>query len=192
MSNRSNETLSAKLMPAMADMQVLRGLLLALAGSAILATAAKLQVPFYPVPITMTTYVVLVMGAAFGPRLAAATFLVYYFEGFVLGLPVFAGPSAGLAYLASPTIGYLLAYLPAAVAVGMLAERGFDRRPASALAMMALGAAIILIVGASWLALMIGAGKAWSFGVLPFLLGDALKTALAAATLPLAWKILGR
>ena len=192
MSNRSNETLSARLMPAMADMQVLRGLFLALAGSAILATAAKLQVPFYPVPITMTTYVVLVMGAAFGPRLAAATFLVYYFEGFVLGLPVFAGPSAGLAYLASPTIGYLLAYLPAAVAVGMLAERGFDRRPASALAMMALGAAIILIVGASWLALMIGAGKAWSFGVLPFLLGDALKTALAAATLPLAWTILGR
>ena len=192
MSNRSNETLSARLMPAMADMQVLRGLFLALAGSAILATAAKLQVPFYPVPITMTTYVVLVMGAAFGPRLAAATFLVYYFEGFVLGLPVFAGPSAGLAYLASPTIGYLLAYLPAAIAVGMLAERGFDRRPASALAMMALGAAIILIVGASWLALMIGAGKAWSFGVLPFLLGDALKTALAAATLPLAWKILGR
>ena len=192
MSNRSNETLSARLMPAMADMQVLRGLLLALAGSAILATAAKLQVPFYPVPITMTTYVVLVMGAAFGPRLAAATFLVYYFEGFVLGLPVFAGPSAGLAYLASPTIGYLLAYLPAAVAVGMLAERGFDRRPASALSMMALGAAITLIVGASWLALMIGAGKAWSFGVLPFLLGDALKTALAAATLPLAWKILGR
>ena len=192
MSNRSNETLSARLMPAMADMQVLRGLFLALAGSAILATAAKLQVPFYPVPITMTTYVVLVMGAAFGPRLAAATLLVYYFEGFVLGLPVFAGPSAGLAYLASPTIGYLLAYLPATVAVGMLAERGFDRRPASALAMMALGAAIILIVGASWLALMIGAGKAWSFGVLPFLLGDALKTALAAATLPLAWTILGR
>ena len=192
MLNRSNETLSARLMPAMADMQVLRGLLLALAGSAILATAAKLQVPFYPVPITMTTYVVLVMGAAFGPRLAAATFLVYYFEGFVLGLPVFAGPSAGLAYLASPTIGYLLAYMPAAVAVGMLAERGFDRRPASALSMMALGAAIILIVGASWLALMIGAGKAWSFGVLPFLLGDALKTALAAATLPLAWTILGR
>ena len=192
MTNRGTETLSTRLMPAMADMALLRGLMLALAGSALLAIAAKLQVPFYPVPITMTTYVVLVMGAALGPRLAAAAFLLYYFEGFVLGLPVFAGPGAGLAYLASPTIGYLLAYMPAAVIVGMLAERGFDRRPASALMMMALGATIILVLGASWLGLMIGAQKAWSFGVVPFLLGDALKLALAAATLPIAWKVLDR
>ena len=184
-------TLSARLWPAQAD-RSLRTLVLALLGSALLAISAKIQVPFYPVPITMQTYVVLVLGAAFGPRLAAATVALYLCEGLLFGLPVFAGPVAGLAYLASPTVGYLLSFLPAAIVVGLLADRGFDRRPGSALAMMALGEGIILIVGAGWLATMVGPDKAWTLGIVPFLPGYVLKLALAAATLPLAWKIVGR
>jgi len=163
-----------------------------MAGSLLLTLAAKTQVPFYPVPLTLTTLVVLLIGAAYGARLAAATVGLYLFEGLVLGLPVFAGPSAGIGYLASPTIGYLLAYLPAATLVGLLAERGYDRKLGSALVMMAAGEAVILGAGASWLAVMIGAEKAWTLGVLPFLLGDALKLALATAALPIAWSILRR
>lgn len=187
-----HQTLGTRLMPAAAGSGLLGAVCLAFAGSALLTIAAKVQVPFYPVPLTLTTFAVLVIGAAYGARLAAATVGLYLIEGLLLGLPVFAGPTAGLAYLASPTIGYLLAYLPAAVLVGALAERGFDRSIGPALLMMGLGEAVILSLGAGWLSLMIGPHKAWLVGVLPFLLGDALKLALATATLPIAWRIVDR
>ncbi len=185
-------TLSARIWPVTSNTTMLRYAFLALLGTLLLTISAKIQVPFYPVPITMQSFVVLVLGAAYGWRLGAATIALYLAEGLLLGAPVFAGPRAGLAYLASPSIGYLLAYLPAAALVGYLAERGWDRSPVRALLMMALGTAFILAMGAGWLAYVIGAEKALAVGVLPFLPGDALKLALAAATLPVAWKVLGR
>ena len=104
---------------------LLRLALLAIAGSALMAVSAKIQVPMWPVPMTMQTFAVLVIGMAYGARLAGATLLLYLAEGAV-GFPVFAS-GGGIAYMAGPTGGYLVGFLIAAVMVGWLAERGWDR-----------------------------------------------------------------
>ncbi|AZO00833.1 biotin transporter BioY [Mesorhizobium sp. M9A.F.Ca.ET.002.03.1.2] len=172
----------------------LRNGVLAIAGSLALWLSAKLQVPFYPVPMTMQTFVVLVIGTAFGWRLGAATIALYLAEG-ALGLPVFAGTpekGIGLAYMAGPTGGYLLGYLPAAALCGFLAKRGWDRRIVTMALSMLLGTVVIYAFGLSWLGAVLGWDKpilAW--GLTPFILGDLLKLALAAAVLPLAWKFAG-
>lgn len=167
-------------------------LLLAVMGSLALWLSAKIQVPFYPVPITMQTFVVLVVGMAFGWRLGTATVLLYLAEG-VLGLPVFAGTperGIGLAYMAGPTGGYLLGFVFAAAAVGWLAQRGWDRRFATTLAAMALGTAIIYVPGLIWLGMEIGWDKpVLELGLWPFLAGDAFKVALAALVLPSIWRL---
>jgi biotin transport system substrate-specific component len=190
MTHENTKNLSLALWPATQNSALLRNIVWAFIGTMLLAISAKVQVPFYPVPITMQSFVVLVLGASFGWRLGIATIALYLFEGLVLGLPVFAGETAGYAYVFKPSFGYLASYLVAAGVVGFLAERSFDRTPVKALVMMAIGAALILAIGAGWLSYMIGAEKAMKFGVMPFLLGDAVKVALAACTLPLAWKIL--
>jgi biotin transport system substrate-specific component len=172
----------------------LRNVFLAIAGSLALWLSAKLQVPFYPVPMTMQTFVVLVIGTAFGWRLGAATIALYLAEG-GLGLPVFAGTpekGIGLAYMAGPTGGYLLGYLPAAALCGFLAKRGWDRRIVTMALSMLSGTVVIYAFGLSWLGTVVGWDKpilAW--GLTPFILGDLLKLALAAVVLPLAWKFVG-
>ncbi|MXW84778.1 MAG: biotin transporter BioY [Boseongicola sp. SB0673_bin_14] len=170
----------------------LKFLLLAVMGSLALWLSAKIQVPFYPVPITMQTFVVLVVGMAFGWRLGATTVLLYLAEG-ALGLPVFAGTperGIGLAYMAGPTGGYLLGFVVAATAVGWLGQRGWDRRIATTLAAMALGTAIIYVPGLIWLGTAIGWDKpVLELGLWPFLPGDALKVALAAFVLPSIWRL---
>lgn len=173
--------------------RLMRDVALALAGSLLLTLSAKVQVPFYPVPMTMQTLVVLLIGACFGWRLGAATILTYLAEG-AAGLSVFTGTPAkgiGLAYMVGPTGGYLIGFVAAALVTGFLAERGLTRSVIGALATMLAGAATILAFGFAWLAVLIGAEKALAFGVLPFLLGDALKVALGAALLPLGWRALG-
>ena len=170
----------------------LKFLLLAVVGSLALWLSAKIQVPFYPVPITMQTFVVLVMGMAFGWRLGAATVLLYLAEGMV-GLPVFAGTperGIGLGYMVGPTGGYLLGFLLAAAAVGWLGQRGWNRRIATTLAAMVLGTIIIYVPGLTWLGVVMGWDKpVLELGLWPFLLGDALKIALAALVLPSIWRI---
>lgn len=167
-------------------------LLLAVMGSLALWLSAKIQVPFYPVPITMQTIVVLLVGMAFGWRLGTATVLLYLAEG-ALGLPVFAGTperGTGLTYMAGPTGGYLLGFVFAAAAVGWLAQRGWDRRFATTLAAMALGTAIIYGPGLIWLGMEIGWDKpVLELGLWPFLPGDALKVALAALLFPSIWRL---
>jgi len=192
MSN-AQPTLIAAAWPASAD-SVFRKVLLVLAGTALLTLSAKVQVPFYPVPMTMQTFVVLIVGMAFGWRLGAATVLLYLAEG-ALGLPVFAGTPAkgiGLAYMAGPTGGYLLGFAVAAAAVGYLGQRGWHRSLLATLAAMVIGTALIHLFGYVWLAQLIGLEKAFQFGVLPFLWGDVFKIALAAAVLPACWKFLAR
>lgn len=183
-------TLAGALWPATAGNRLLRATLLAVLGSALLAISAKVQVPFWPVPMTLQTGVVLLLGAALGWRLAAATVLLYLAEG-ALGLPVFAG-GAGPAYLAGPTAGYLAGFLVAAAAVGWLVERGWSRSLASSALAMLLGDLLIFACGLAWLSTLIGFDKAVAAGLLPFLAGEALKIALAAALLPAAWKLLSR
>jgi len=162
--------------------------LLVVAGSLLLAISAKVQVPFWPVPMTMQTFLVLMYGATMGARLAGATVLAYLVEG-AIGLPFFAG-GAGLAYLAGPTGGYLIGFLAGAVLVGWLADRGFGRTILTTLAAFLLGEAAIFVLGAGWLAHLIGPSNAVTAGVVPFLSAEALKVALACALLPAAWSTL--
>lgn len=159
-----------------------------LAGTVLLAISAKVQVPFYPVPVTMQTLVVLVLGMTLGSRLAFATLALYLAEG-MAGLPVFAGTpekGVGLAYMMGPTGGYLLGYLFAATLTGWLAERGFDRTlPRAALALL-IGNLAIYLPGLAWLGSVVGWDKpVLQYGLIPFLAGDALKLALGACLLPL-------
>ncbi|HEX2135979.1 MAG TPA: biotin transporter BioY [Microvirga sp.] len=171
----------------------LRAAVLMLVGSALLAISAKIQVPFYPVPMTMQTLVVLVIGAAYGWRLGGATLALYLAEG-ALGLPVFAGPVAGVGYMAGPTGGYLAGFLAAAVLTGVMAERGWDRSLLRVLVMMTVGHAVIFVFGVAWLAYLFqfDVARAWAAGVAPFYAATVLKTALAAALMQVAWTVAAR
>ena len=168
---------------------------LVLLGVLALAVAAKIKVPMWPVPITMGTFAVLTIGAAYGARLGLVTILVYMVVG-TMGFDVFAGSSAetfGLTYMMGGTGGYLVGYVLATGALGVLAQRGWDRSvPWMALAML-IGNVLIYVPGLLWLGQLYGWDKpilAW--GLTPFLLGDAIKLALAAAILPAAWRLVGR
>ncbi|MBC7710509.1 MAG: biotin transporter BioY [Rhizobacter sp.] len=144
--------------------------------------------------MTMQTFVVLVIGMAYGSRLGAATVALYLLQG-ALGLPVFAGTpekGVGLAYMMGPTGGYLLGFLVAAWVCGWLAERGFDRSPLKSLIAMSVGHGLIFVVGVAWLATLMGVEKAFMVGVAPFWAATLVKTLLGVATLPLAWKWLGK
>lgn len=168
---------------------------LVVAFSLLTALAAQVVVPlpWTPVPVTGQTFAVLLTGALLGPRLGALAMLAYLAEG-AAGLPFFKGGAGGAHYLfLSPTAGYLLAFPAAAFATGLLAERGWDRRFPTAAAAMWLGSLVILAAGWGWLTLFFGdAGAAFRAGVAPFLLGDLVKIALAAAALPAGWALLRR
>lgn len=160
-------------------------LLAVLAGIAILSASAHIRIPFYPVPLTMQTLVVLGIGMTYGVRLGGTTLLGYLALGF-MGVPVFAG-GAGIAYIMGPTGGYLTGFFAAAVVLGALAERGWTRNWATAAAAMLLGNVIIYLLGVGWLTYLIGFGKAVQFGLLPFLYGDVLKLVIAALGVPYLW-----
>ncbi len=189
MNDNRRPTLAATLWPQQAASRIARFAALAIGGALALAISAKAQVPFYPVPMTLQTLVVLVIGAAFGARLAAATVLLYLAEG-LAGLQVFAGLAAGPAYVMGPTGGYLVGFLFAAALVGWLAERGWDRSLGwlLALAAMTLGHVVIFAFGFGWLAALIGPEKAWLGGVVPFFAATLVKTLLAWALVAAAWR----
>lgn len=159
------------------------------AGSLLMWVAAKVQVPFYPVPMTMQTFVAVTIGMALGWRLGAATMLLYLAEG-AAGLPVFAGTperGLGLAYMMGPTGGYLIGFVVAATATGWLAERGFGRSILGTLAAFSVGLLAIYGLGLLWLGALIGWDKnVFALGAAPFMLGEVFKMALAAAVLPIA------
>ena len=163
----------------------LRGCGIVLAGSAFAALCAHVSLPlfFTPVPLSLAPFAVLVLGLVLPPRLAAATFAAYLLEG-AAGLPVFASSPAtgGLAHLFGPTGGYLLAYPLAAALISFLFRRS-RRGYFSAFASAAIGDLLILSCGALWLAAIthIAVMQATALAVLPFLAGDALKIAAAAA-----------
>lgn len=190
----TRETLATTVWPAADDDRLIarlaRGIVLAVVGSLLIWASAKIRVPFYPVPMSMQTFVILALGMAYGWRLGAATVLLYLAEG-ALGLPVFAGTpekGLGLAYMAGSTGGYLFGFVLAAAVCGWLAERGWDRGVVTTAIAMLAGNILIYIPGLLWLGVLFGWDKpilAW--GLFPFILGDMAKVALAAAALPLAW-----
>jgi biotin transport system substrate-specific component len=161
--------------------------LLVAGGTIVLAISAKTQVPFWPVPMTLQTLVVLLIGATYGARLGGITLATYLAQG-ALGLPVFA-TGAGLAYMAGPTGGYLAGFALAAVLVGWLADKGLGRTVWTTLAAMIAGLAVIYGLGLGWLAAFTGFEKAIAVGLVPFLPAEAVKLALAALLLPAAWKL---
>jgi biotin transport system substrate-specific component len=168
--------------------------LIALAASLLLWAAAKARIDIGVVPVTLQSLAVLTLGAALGPRLAAAAVLAYLAQG-ALGLPVFAGTpekGIGLAYMMGPTGGYLVGFLLAAVAIGWLAQRGADRSPVRMFLAMLASTALIYVPGVLWLAAFVGLEKAVALGVAPFLAGDVIKAALAAAAFPALWALARR
>jgi biotin transport system substrate-specific component len=189
----SRPTMIDRLWPETAS-PALRWAVLIGVGSLLMTASAKAQVPMWPVPMTMQSFVALVLGMAYGSRLAGATVAIYLFQG-AIGLPVFAGTpekGIGLAYLAGPTGGYLIGFLVSAVAVGWLAERGWDRSLTWSAAAMTIGTVLLFALGVSWLAVLIGWEKAIAAGLVPFLFGSVLKLALAATVLPACWSMLDR
>ncbi len=163
-------------------------------GIAALAIAAKIRVPMWPVPITMGTFAVLTIGAAYGPKLGLTTILGYMLIG-VLGFDVFAGSSAekfGLAYMMGGTGGYLVGYVLATIALGYFARIGWDRTALKMGAALLVGNALIYVPGLLWLN---GFAESWAqtlqWGITPFLVGDALKLVLAALLVPGIWKLIG-
>jgi biotin transport system substrate-specific component len=160
--------------------------LLVVLGVALLTLAAKVQVPFWPVPMTLQTMVVLLIGATYGARLAGITLGSYLAIGAV-GLPVFAS-GGGIAYMFGPTGGYLLGFLVAAVLLGYLADRGMGRNFLSALLLFAIGEVVIFAFGIAWLATLIGVDRAIAGGLVPFIPAEILKVALASAILFGAWR----
>lgn len=171
----------------------LRNTAIVLGASILLTLSAKLSIPFFPVPMTLQTMVVLCLGMALGPRLGAAAVLAYLAQG-AMGLPVFAGTpekGIGLAYMLQHTGGYLVGFVVAAFAVGLLAQRQWDRSMLSTIAAMLIGNAIIYAFGLLWLGTLIGWDKpVLALGMVPFLLGDLAKVLIAAALLPTLWKLL--
>jgi biotin transport system substrate-specific component len=158
-------------------------------GALLIALLSQLVIPLTPVPVTGQTLAVLLVGAALGSRRGPLSLLTYLALG-VFGMPVFAGGAAGLSRLAGPTAGYLAGFVLAAALVGWLCERGWDRRPATTFLAMVVGQFVIYVPGILWLSRFVGWPSALTVGLLPFLLGDGLKAALAALLLPLAWRVL--
>jgi biotin transport system substrate-specific component len=156
--------------------------------------AAKIKVPFYPVPATMQTLAALLIGAGLGWRLGAATVLLYLAHGF-MGAPVFTNTppaAAGPLYFMGPTAGFLLGMAASAAIAGLAVERGLARSPALLFGALLAAQAVVFLIGFLWLsqfaalasgATGLGAAKAWEFGVMPFLLGDLLKTMIATGVI---------
>ena len=170
---------------------LLRAAGLAVVGSGLLALSAKMQVPFWPVPMTMQSLVVLLIGLAYGSRLGVAPVLAYLAVGRA-GLRVFAGASAGAAYLAGPTGGYLAGFVLSAAWMGWLGERGWGRGLGRTSAAMASGHVLLFVPGVAWLAVLFGWQRAVAFGVAPFVAGTVVKTALGVALVAACWSVAGR
>ena len=178
--------------------QLVKQVALVIAGVLLLTLAAKIRVPFWPVPMTMQTFAVLTIGAAYGMRLGLVTILAYLAIG-AIGMDVFTSSSAtnnGLAYMAGPTGGYLVGFAVAAAVVGAFARAGWDRSPIKFFGALLVGNAIIYLFGMPWMAYLFLAekGTAWvmQWGMTNFLAGDLLKLLLAALLIPAAWSLVGR
>jgi biotin transport system substrate-specific component len=190
---RNHPTLVAALWPQ-TDYRLLRIATIVIVGTLLLTVSAKVQVPFWPVPMTMQTFVVLCLGAALGSRLGTLTVAAYLLEG-AIGLPVFAGTpekGIGLAYMAGPTGGYLIGFLAGALVTGWLAERGWDRSVPRLFVAMFIGHVVIFAFGVAWLSYLIGFEKAWLGGVAPFYAATLFKTALGAFLIPAVWRLQSR
>ena len=169
--------------------KLIKYVFLALVGSIILAVSSKIKIPFYPVPMTMQTLIVLTIGLAFGWKLGLATVSLYLFEG-IIGLPVFSGTpekGIGLIYFTGPTMGYLLGFL---VAVYISGKFNYDNNLLKNFFKLLLATSFIYILGMIWLGNLIGWDKPiFKLGAQPFLLAELLKILIATFALSQIRKI---
>jgi len=183
------------MMDAIFPRALARDVFLVLFSVAVTAFSAQLAFKVGPVPITGQTFAVLMAGALLGSKRGALSQLTYVAIG-AMGAPVFAGCMGGPAVLAGPTGGYLVGFIPAAFMVGLLAERGWDRRVWTTAAAMVIGSVVLYAFGLSWLSIWLSRfspeSSALAVGLYPFMAGDALKIALASLSLPAGWAILNR
>jgi biotin transport system substrate-specific component len=170
---------------------LVRDVALVIAAAALTGIAAQISIPlpFTPVPISLQTFTVLLAGAALGPIRGGLGMLLYLVAG-LAGVPWFSEQQSGFEF---PSFGYIIGFVLAAPAVGWLARRGLDRTVPGTVGIMVLGNLAIYVIGVAWLAksLELDLSTALQFGLWPFLIGDALKIALAAGLLPGAWKLAG-
>tara|TARA_Y100000748_G_scaffold135803_1_gene113989 strand:+ start:32 stop:598 length:567 start_codon:yes stop_codon:yes gene_type:complete len=160
----------------------LKNIGLILLGSLLLALSSKVQVPFWPVPMTMQTFIVFIIGMTYGWKLAFSTLLVYLLEG-ALGLPVFA-KGGGLLYLTGPTAGYLYGMTIAAGVIGLFAELGYNNSYFKSLISLSIGTFIIFLCGVGYLGSVIGYDKALAGGLYPFIPSEFFKIGLAVVLIP--------
>jgi biotin transport system substrate-specific component len=203
----NTSTLASRMWPQSTSSNLLRNIVLAVAGSLLVAAAAQITVPMWPVPMTLQTMAVLAVAAAYGARLGAATLGLYALEGAV-GLPFFAGGKSGIAdakldyFLPAGSMGYVVGFIIAAWLVGKLVESGWASTLfKSAIATLA-GAVVLYVPGLIWLAIWAAKTQgmdataamqaAINWGLTPFLLGDAVKAVVAGLTIPAVANLLGR
>lgn len=170
---------------------LVRDVVLVAATAALTGAAAQVAIPlpFTPVPISLQTFTVLLSAAALGPMRAASAMLIYLLAG-MAGVPWFSDQTSGWGF---PSFGYVIGFVVAATLVGLLARRGSDRSAPGVIGTMVAGNLVIYAIGVPYLAVAVGVSlpEAIALGVLPFLIGDALKILLAAGLLPAAWRLTG-
>ena len=189
-----DKVLAEAILPREGASKLAKQAVLVVLGVMALAFFAKIKIPMWPVPVTMGTFAVLTIGAAYGPRLGLATIMGYMIVG-ALGFDVFASSSAekfGLEYMMGGTGGYLVGYVLATLALGFAARKGWDRSILMMAVAMLVGNALIYIPGLLWLGELYGWDKPiLQWGFTPFVIGDVLKLVLAALLVPALWKMLG-
>ncbi len=204
----SNLTLANRIWPEASSSNLVRNVVLAVVGSLVVAAAAQITVPMWPVPMTLQTLAVLAVGGAYGARLGAATLGLYALEGAV-GLPFFAGAKSGLFdakldyLLPANSMGYVLGFIMAAYLVGKLVESGWANTLLKSVVATLAGAVVLYVPGLIWLAIWatttgvvpegqtaVQAALAW--GLLPFLLGDTVKAIIAGLAVPAAGVLFGK
>ena len=179
---RNSTVLIDRIFPTNGSTTYIKNIILILFATLLLAVSAKVQVPFWPVPMTMQTFVVFLIGMTYGWRLSFFTLLAYLVEG-AIGLPVFA-KGGGLMYLIGPTAGYLYGMFFAAVIIGWLSEKGFSNSYLMCFLALLIGSLFIFILGVGYLGSIIGYDKAINAGLMPFLPSELFKIALAVALIP--------
>lgn len=178
---------------ALPTRSILTNTMLVLAGSVLLALSAQVSVPMFPVPMTLQTLVVSLIGLTYGSRLGAATVVAYLAEG-AMGLPVFANFSFGIAPLMGPTAGFLWGFVGMAWLTGWMVERGFDRGFAKLFVAAIVPGMLLFVPGVLVLKLVTGLGwqAAAMAGMVPFLIGAVVKAIIAAMAVKGGWALLAR
>jgi len=179
---KNNSTLINSILESYKINTYFKNIALILFGTLLLAISSKVQVPFWPGPMTMQTFIVFIIGMAYGWKLAFSTLIVYLLEG-ALGLPVFA-KGGGLLYLLGPTAGYLYGMTIAAGIIGFFAERGYNKSYTKSFISLMTGTVVIFVLGVGYLGSLIGYEKALAGGLYPFIPSEFFKIGLAVILIP--------